>query len=230
MHSSELNVKIWADCADEHAIELLAQNPIVSGFTTNPTLLVGAGVKDYAAFAKRALTVAVDRPVSFEVLADTHEEMYRQARAIADWGSNAVVKIPITTTTGESTLPLVECLVQCGVTVNVTAVFTAAQAHHVRPADPAYISIFAGRVADTGLNPATFVRAVAVSVPSRIIWASTRELLNVVQADACGCYAITLAPSIIEKLPLLGKDLTAYSLETVQQFYRDAQRSGLVVV
>lgn len=230
MDPKELKVRIFADGADEAAIADLAQNPLVRGFTTNPTLLKAAGVTDYAAFAKRVLAIAGLRPVSFEVLADELDEMEQQALVIDRWGGNAVVKIPITNSRGLPTTEVVNHLASRGVAVNVTAVFTTEQIAGLELNSRCYVSVFAGRIADAGVFPVSVIqRMLTANRDLRIIWASPRELANVIQADAVGCHAITLTRDLIAKLPLLGKDLREYSLETVQGFYRDAVLSGLTI-
>jgi len=230
MDLATLNVRIFADGADEAAIAELARDPRVSGFTTNPSLLHAAGVRDYAEFAKRILLLADDRPVSFEVLADELDEIEWQAGVIAGWGSNAVVKVPVTNSKGLSTMALVNKLAAGNIAVNVTAVMEAAQLEGLGLGVACYVSVFAGRIADTGRDAPSIIREIREERPNLgIIWASPREVLNVIQAEACGCHAITLTRDLIAKLPLLGKDLKAYSLETVQAFYRDAVLSRLTI-
>lgn len=230
----ELSVKIFADGADLDAILALASDTRIAGFTTNPTLMWKAGLTDYEEFAKRLLERITAHPISFEVFADDAAEMRRQARMISEWGENVYVKIPVSTTSGESMAPLVRELSEDGVKVNVTAVFTTAQvellAEAVRDGAPSYISVFAGRIADAGIDPVPLMaRAVDIMVRaprSELIWASPREILNVVQADRIGCHIITLTHDLLKKLDLLGKDLMQYSLETVQMFRRDALAAG----
>jgi transaldolase len=229
-----LRVKLFADGADLAVIKTMAANPLITGFTTNPTLMRKAGVPDYVAFAREMLTIVPDRPISFEVFSDDFAEMEDQARAIASWGPNVYVKIPITNTRGESARPLVTRLARAGVQLNVTAIMTEAQvaemAAALSPDTASYVSVFAGRIADTGVDPVPVVaRAVELlrGLPrAEVIWASPRELLNVFQADAVGCHVITATPDVLNKLSLVGKDLTAFSLETVAMFRKDALAAG----
>lgn len=230
----DLQVKIFADGADLDAILALAADPRIAGFTTNPTLMWKAGLTDYEEFAKRLLERITTHPISFEVFADDAGEMRRQARMISEWGDNVYVKIPVSTTDGESMAPLVRELSEDGVKVNVTALFTTAQVEliteAVKDGAPSYISVFAGRVADAGIDPVPLMaRAVDIMVQaprSELIWASPREILNLVQADQVGCQVITMTHDLLKKLDLLGKDLLQYSLETVQMFRRDALAAG----
>jgi transaldolase len=231
---SALRVKIFADGADIKAIKSLHANPLIKGFTTNPTLMRNAGVGDYERFAHEVLAAVPDRPISFEVFADDFEDMEWQARLIASWGANVYVKIPVTNTKGELSAPLVKRLSASGVQINVTAVFTLDQVgvitDSLSSATPAIISIFAGRIADTGVDPLPIMReslSIMQSRPkSELIWASPRELLNIYQADEIGCHIITVTPDILKKLALVGKDLAAYSLETVAMFYTDARAAN----
>lgn len=223
-------LKIFADGADELAIAELAKHPRVEGFTTNPSLLRAAGVTDYAGFARRVLRVAGDRPVSFEVLADEPDEMERQALVIASWGPSAVVKIPVINTEGKSMVPLANRLAANGVAVNVTAVLLSDQVEGLELNDRSFVSVFAGRIADVGGNPAGSIEYMLQKQPQlRIIWASPRELRNVFDAHRCHCYAITLTRGLIDKLPLFHKNLVDYALETVQGLYGDAIASGLTI-
>jgi len=232
-----LRVKLFADGADLDDILGMCANPLIRGFTTNPTLMRKAGVCDYEAFARRLLAAVPDRPVSLEVFADELPEMVRQARTIASWGSNVNVKIPVTNTRGEFCGPVIRTLSAAGVMVNVTAVLTVAQVRRVAeclaPSTPAIVSIFAGRVADTGIDPVPLMRAAreVLSARSRaeLLWASPRELLNIFQADEIGCHIITATNDILSKLSLVGKDLDEYSLETIQMFRRDALSAGYEV-
>jgi transaldolase len=229
-----LDVKIFADGADLDAILALAADHRISGFTTNPTLMWKAGLTNYEEFAKRLLERITVHPISFEVFADDAAEMRRQALMISRWGENVYVKIPVSTTEGESMAPLVRELSESGVRVNVTALFTTAQVELITEAvkhgAPSYISVFAGRVADAGIDPVPIMaRSVDIMVQaprSELIWASPREILNVVQADQVGCHIITVTHDLLKKLDLLGKDLLQYSLETVQMFHRDAAAAG----
>lgn len=231
---SDLRVKVFADGADADGIAQLASNPVIKGFTTNPTLMRAAGVTDYACFAREVLPLVTGRPISFEVFADDFEEMERQARIIATWGEGVNVKIPITTTTGESSRDLLCRLAAQGIKVNVTALLTVDQVRTATSAlaggPPCFISVFAGRVADTGIDPLPIMReSLEIMAPHRnleLIWASPREILNVVQADAIGCHVITVTHDILKKLPLLGRPLEEHSLDTVRMFHRDAQAAG----
>jgi len=227
-------VKLFADGADLAGIKEMASNPAIKGFTTNPTLMRKAGIADYKGFALQALQLVGGRPISFEVFADEFGEMESQAHEIASWGRNVYVKIPVTNTDGEFAGPVIERLSRAGVQVNVTALMTVDQVKRVTerlaPDTPAITSVFAGRIADTGRDPMP-IMAEAVSVMrarprSELIWASPRELLNIVQAEQVGCHIITATNDILKKLPLLGKDLDAYSLETVEMFYKDAKAAG----
>jgi transaldolase len=230
----QLTVKIFADGADLDGILALAEDPRIAGFTTNPSLMWKAGLTDYRKFAERLLEKITRHPISFEVFADDADEMRRQAGLIAGWGENVYVKIPVSTTTGESMAPLVRELSESGVKVNVTALFTTAQVEMltdaVRDGAPSCLSVFAGRIADAGIDPLPLmVRALEVmeSAPrAELIWASPREILNVVQANEIGCHIITVTHEMLVKLELLGKDLDQFSLETVQMFHRDAAAAG----
>jgi transaldolase len=230
----ELSVKIFADGADLDGILALAADRRIAGFTTNPTLMWKAGLTNYEEFAKRLLERITTHPISFEVFADDAEEMRRQARKISQWGPNVYVKIPVSTTSGESMAPLVRELSEDGVKVNVTAVFTSAQVElltaAVKDGAPSYISVFAGRIADAGIDPVPLMArdvGIMVDAPrSELIWASPREILNILQADEIGCHIITVTHDLLKKLDLLGKDLAEYSLETVQMFRRDAVAAG----
>lgn len=229
-----LNVKIFADGADLDAILALTADKRIAGFTTNPTLMWKAGLTDYQEFAKRLLERITEHPISFEVFADDVEEIRRQASMIARWGENVYVKVPVSTTSGEPMAPLIRDLSESGVKVNVTALFTTAQVEliteAVKDGAPSYISVFAGRIADAGIDPVPIMaRAVDIMVAaphSELIWASPREVLNVVQADHIGCHIITMTSDLLNKLDLLGKDLLQFSLETVQMFHRDATAAG----
>jgi transaldolase len=233
----DLRVKIFADGADLAGILKLYADPLIKGFTTNPTLMRKAGVQDYEVFARAVLAAVSDRPVSFEVFADEPLEMARQARAIASWGANVYVKIPVTTTDGSSTGALVGTLSAEGINLNVTALLTLQQVREVTecldPATPAIVSVFAGRVADTGVDPVPLMRDAVEVLRARpkaeLIWASPRELLNISQADEVGCHIITVTKDILGKLGLIGKDLAAYSLETVAMFRNDALAAGFTI-
>ena len=232
-----LKIKLFADGADKTAMVDMYRNPLIQGFTTNPTLMRKAGITDYEAFGRDILGAIPDRPISLEVFADEFDEMERQARKIATWGGNVYVKIPVTNTRRESTHNLVRRLSQEGIRVNVTALLTLDQVAVVTSAvaggAPSCISVFAGRIADTGRDPLPLMaEAMAIIAPHagiELIWASPRELLNVFQADSIGCHIITATNDILKKLSLVGKDLEDYSLETVAMFYGDAKSSGFVL-
>jgi transaldolase len=233
-----IGTKIFADGAELEGILALGDDPLIAGFTTNPTLMWKAGITDYADFAQRLLSRITDKPISFEVFADDEVSMRPQAHQIAKWGPNAYVKIPITNTEGDSMVPLVRELSESGVKVNVTAIMTPAQVEMVSAAvaegAPSNISVFAGRIADAGVDPvplmARCVEIMRETAPrAEMIWASPREILNLVQADAVGCDIITMTHDLLKKIPLLGKDLDVYSLETVQMFRRDALLAGFVL-
>ncbi len=230
---TELIIKLFADGADVATMRELHRNPLIRGFTTNPTLMRKAGVTDYRAFARDILQTIPDHPISFEVFSDEFAEMERQALEISQWGPNVYVKIPITNTRGESAYDLVRRLADQSVKVNVTAMLPLDQVVHILPAlesvSSAYVSIFAGRIADTGRDPVP-IMAAAVELlrpyPNiELIWASPRELLNVFQADAIGCHIITATHDILQRLHLVGKDLHSYSLDTVKMFHEDAQKA-----
>ncbi|HUB25883.1 MAG TPA: transaldolase [Tepidisphaeraceae bacterium] len=234
MTLKDLKVKIFADGADLPAMIEMSRRPYIAGLTTNPTLMRKAGITDYRAFAKQVLTAITDKPISFEVFSDEFEEMHRQAMEIASWGKNVFVKIPVTNTRAEPADELVAKLAKAGVKVNVTAVMTAQQVQRISAAlgnhAPSNISVFAGRVADTGCDPLPLLSQ-CLSIISKhrhqeLIWASPRELLNIFQADKLGCHIITVTPDILKKLDLIGKDLGGYSLDTVKMFYDDAKAAG----
>jgi transaldolase len=229
-----LRVRIFADGADLASIAQMSAKPYISGFTTNPTLMRKAGVSDYVSFARQVLNVIKDKPVSFEVLADDFALMERQALEISSWGKNVFVKIPVTDTRGESSAPVIRRLARLRVKQNVTAVMTLAQVREVSnalgSAAESFISLFAGRVADTGCDPVPIMCSAVEMIHDypnqKLIWASPREVLNIFQADAIGCHTITVTSDLLKKLDLIGKDLNAYSLETVQMFNEDAIRAG----
>lgn len=235
---SRLGVKIFADGADFDGILAMYKNPLIKGFTTNPSLMRKAGVTDYEGFARRLLTAVPDRPISFEVFADEPLAMMRQAEIIASWGKNANVKIPVTNTQREFTGRVIESLSADGIMINVTAVMTLAQVRRIAAClamdTPAIVSVFAGRVADTGIDPVPLMREAVQILSERpraqLLWASPRELLNIFQADQVGCHIITVTNDVLAKLGLVGKDLDQYSLETVEMFYRDAEAAGYSVV
>ena len=231
---SDLSVKIFADGADLKGMMEMYEKPYIKGFTTNPTLMRKAGVTDYEAFAREVLRNIPDRPISFEVFSDNFDEMDLQARKIASWGENVYVKIPVTNTKDESSALLVKNLNSAGVKLNVTAMLTLDQVREISAAlaggAAAYISVFAGRVADAGVDPVPLMaEAVEIIKPHpqiELIWASPRELLNVLQADDIGCQVITVTNDILKKLSLIGKDLKEYSLDTVKMFRNDALVAG----
>jgi transaldolase len=234
---TDLRIKIFADGADRATVAELCAHPLVRGFTTNPTLMRAAGVDDYEAFARDMLELVTDRPVSFEVFADDFAEMRAQALRIASWGHNVNVKIPVTNTRGESSGQLLRDLTADGVSLNVTALMTLAQvsevAESIAGARAGFVSVFAGRIADTGRDP---VRLMAAAVELlqpypelELIWASPREVLNIVQADSIGCHVITVTHDLLKKLPILGRDLDEFSLETVRMFHRDAAAAGYLL-
>ena len=234
---ARLKVKLFADGADLVGMKEMAANPLIRGFTTNPTLMRKAGITDYKSFAREVLSAIPDRPVSFEVFADEFEEMEAQAYEIASWGPNVNVKIPVMNTKGAFSGPLIERLSRAGVRLNVTAVMTVEQvqriADRLSPDTPAIVSVFAGRIADTGRDPVPLMADAVGVLRSRpkaeLIWASPRELLNVFQAESIGCHIITATNDILKKLGLVGKDLDRYSLETVEMFYKDARAAGFSI-
>jgi transaldolase len=225
-----LSIKIFADGADTRAMLEAAANPLIRGFTTNPTLMRAAGVGDYKAFAQEVLEAIPDRPISFEVFADDFPTMEQQAREIASWGKNIYVKIPVTNTAGEFAGPLIATLSRAGIKLNVTAVMTLEQVASIGDAlaetVPAVVSVFAGRIADTGRDPVPLMNEALSILRSRpraeLLWASPRELLNIFQADEIGCHIITVTSDHLKKLALVGKDLDEYSRDTVAMFYKDA--------
>ena len=230
----ELNVKIFADGADKEGILEMYAKTFIKGFTTNPTLMRKAGISDYRAFAKEILQAISDRPISFEVFSDEFQDMERQAMEIASWGDNVYVKIPVTNTKGQPCYELVRKLTKSGVKVNVTALMTLDQVRDVVAVlefeTPSYVSVFAGRIADTGRDPVPLMAAAVEMLKTRpkaeLIWASPRELLNIFQADTLGCHVITVTNDTLKKLVLIGRDLHDYSLETVKMFFEDAKGAG----
>jgi transaldolase len=233
----QISTRIFADGADLDGILTLAADPRISGFTTNPTLMRKVGLTDYARFARELLERVTEHPISFEVFADEVGEMRRQARIIAAWGENVYVKIPVTSTAGESMAPLARELSEEGVKVNVTALFTTTQVELITTAladgAPSYISVFAGRIADAGVDPMPIIaRAgeIMTQAPrAELIWASPREILNLVQANEMGCDIITISHDLLPKLDGLGKSLEQYSLETVRMFHDDALAAGFTL-
>ena len=230
---SELRVQVFADGADKAGMIELYRQPYIKGFTTNPTLMRQAGVTDYERFAREILQLIPDRPISFEVFADDEIEMERQARKIARWARNVYVKIPVTNTRREPMYDLIRRLSGDGIPVNATAVLALDQVRHIatalRGGAPSYISVFAGRIADTGRDPVPLMKSaldhIAPEPNTQLIWASPRELLNIFQADAIGCHIITVTSDVLKKVSLIGKDLHEFSLETVRMFHDDAARS-----
>ena len=234
----KLRIAIYADGADVKDMIAARDGGIVSGFTTNPTLMRKCGVLDYASFARDVLyAIGDDMPISFEVFADDFDEMERQAKRIATWGNSVYVKIPITNTRGASSVPLIANLAADGVKLNVTAILTneqvAAVVNALNADVPAVVSVFAGRIADTGRDPVPLMTEAAAIVArkpkAQLLWASPRELLNVFQADACGCHIITVTSDILKKLAAVGKPLEQLSLETVKMFYDDAAAAGFTL-
>jgi transaldolase len=230
----DFKVKIFADGADVEVMKRVYKEGVVKGFTTNPTLMRKAGVSDYEMFARRVLKEITDLPISFEVFSDEFEEMEKEARKIAKWGINVNVKIPVTNSRGESSCALIKKLSAEGIHLNVTAILTVEQVRNVASVlsneVPSIISVFAGRIADTGRDPVVYMKeAVAIikdNPCASLLWGSSRELLNIFQAEAAGCQIITVTEDILKKLNLLGKDLSILSLDTVKMFYKDAQASG----
>ena len=230
----DLKVQIFADGADKAGMLEMYAKPYIKGLTTNPTLMKKAGITDYRAYCKDILTHIKDKPLSFEVFSDDFAEMERQAMEIASWGNNVYVKIPVTNTTQETCYALVNKLGVQKVKMNVTAIMTMSQVRDVvaalNPNVPSYVSVFAGRIADTGRDPvpmmAAAVEMLKVAPAAELIWASPRELLNIFQADEVGCQVITVTNDILKKLSLVGYDLDAYSLDTVKMFYGDALEAG----
>lgn len=227
-------IKLYADGAEKKTMLDMYEKPCISGFTTNPTLMKKAGIRDYRAFALDILKEITDKPISFEVFADDYEEMERQAKEIQSWGNNVNVKIPVTNTKKEPSYELINRLSESGVQLNVTAVFTLEQIKNVsfalQNSKYSIISVFAGRIADTGLDPVPIMQSaleiMKICPNTELLWASPRELLNLFQADAAGCHIITATNEIIKKLDIIGKDLDEFSLETVKMFYNDANSVG----
>ena len=228
----DFKVKIFADVADLTEMKKLYQEGTVKGFTTNPTLLKKSGVADYEAFAREVLKIILDLPISLEVFSDDFESMAQEARVIAAWGKNVNVKIPITNTRGESSIPLIKKLSAEGLFLNITAILkpeqVAALSEAIHPESKTIVSIFAGRIADTGRDPVPYIKEAVKILKNRphaeVLWASSRELLNIFQAESAGCHIITLTGDILKKLPLIGKDLKELSLDTVKMFYNDSRQ------
>jgi transaldolase len=233
----DLRIAIYADGADVRDMVAARDAGIVKGFTTNPTLMRKCGVTDYAAFAREALEATGRMPISFEVFADDFDEMERQAKLIATWGEAVYVKIPITNTKGESSIALIRRLSAAGVKLNVTAILTLEQVREVAgaldPDTPAIVSVFAGRIADTGVDPVPLMReaaAICAAKPkAELLWASPRELLNIFQAEECGCHIITVTADVLKKLAMVGKPLDELSLDTVKMFFNDAAAAGFTL-
>jgi transaldolase len=230
----DLKIKIFADGADRESIARLYENPLIKGFTTNPTLMRKARVEDYETFAREVLEIVTDRPISFEVFSDDFDEMEQQALQISSWADNVYVKVPVTNTSGEPAADVVRRLASRGVKVNVTALMTPAQVGEVSQwlagGPPCYISVFAGRISDSGRDPIPLMteslEILSDHPNAELIWASPREILNIVQADAIGCHVITVTHDLLEKLETLGRDLDQFSLDTVRMFFRDGQAAG----
>jgi transaldolase len=229
-----MKIKVYADGAKLSDMLAVYKANGAQGFTTNPTLMAQAGITDYTAFAKSVLAEIKDMPISFEVFSDDFPSMKRQAHEIASWGDNVYVKIPVTNTKSEKAAPLIAELSAAGIKLNITALMTTEQVQEVvdalSPETPAVISVFAGRIADTGIDPIPVMKEslkiCAAKPKAELLWASPREVLNIYQADEIGCHIITVTPDLIKKLALNGKDLVKYSLETVEMFYRDATKAG----
>jgi transaldolase len=235
--TDQLKIRLFCDGADFDSIMRMYKDPLIKGFTTNPTLMRKAGITDYESFGRKVLAAVPDRPVSLEVFADEMYSMEKQARQIATWGSNVNVKIPVTNTKGEFTGTLINRLSHDGIELNVTAIMTLDQINGVADAldrnTPAIVSVFAGRIADTGVDPvplmAEGLKLLKDRPQAELLWASPRELLNVFQADEIGCHIITATPDILVKLKLVGKDLLEYSLDTVKMFHTDAVAAGFSI-
>jgi len=233
LSKDSLSIKLFADGADLQGMTEMAAKPYIAGLTTNPTLMNKAGISDYVKFAKQVIKEIPNKPISFEVFSDDLNEMQSQGEKIASWGENVFVKIPVTNTLGISTTPVIRYLTALGVKVNVTAIMTTSQVQStveaLNPQYESYISVFAGRIADTGRDPVPAMKEslkiMSSNQNAKLIWASPRELLNVFQANEIGCHIITATNDILKKLELVGKDLEEYSLETVKMFYDDATKS-----
>jgi len=230
----KLKIKLFADGADLQSMIEMASKPYIAGLTTNPTLMNKAGISDYVKFAREVIKEISDKPISFEVFSDDLDEMRKQAEKISSWGDNVYVKIPISNTQGESTSLLVKHLTDLGIKVNVTAIMTSIQVEEIieslNPKTKSYVSLFAGRIADTGRDPIPVIKdclkILSTNLNCELIWASPRELLNVIQAEEAGCHVITATGDILAKLKLIDYDLNAYSLDTVKMFYNDAKKAG----
>jgi len=234
---ADLKIRIYADGADLAGMVALYRNPLIRGFTTNPTLMRRAGVTEYRNFARQVVEAIPDRPISFEVFADEFDEMERQAREISSWGAHVFVKIPITDTRGRSSCALIDRLTHSGIQVNVTALLSLGQVRQVAEVipggAPCYVSVFAGRIADTGRDPAPMMAAAVEMLrpypQAELLWASPREVLNIFQAEDVGCPIITVTRALLDKLGSVGRDLEGFSLETVRMFHGDASRAGYVL-
>lgn len=232
-----MNIKLFSDGADKKTMIDLSKNPLISGFTTNPSLMKKSGVKNYKDFSLDILSEIKKLPISLEVFSDDLDEMEKQAMQISSWGENVYVKIPITNTKGESTHEIISTLADKGIKINVTAIMTLEQIKKVLPSmikcKSGYISIFAGRIADTGIDPLPIMKEAINMIKEyknlEIIWASSRELYNVVQAEKINCHIITITDNILKKLPMIGKDLNELSLDTVKTFYKDSKESGFKI-
>jgi len=229
----DLKIKIFADGADVNAMKQAYAEGIVKGFTTNPTLMKKSGVSDYEAFAKNVLKEITNLPISFEVFSDDFASMEREAKKIAGWGKNVNVKIPITNTKGESSIELIKKLSHEGLSLNITAMLTVEQVREVAkaisPKSNTIVSIFAGRIADTGSDPRPHMKEAAKILKgtnAELLWASSRQLFNIFEAEECGCQIITVTNDILKKMSMIGKDLSELSLDTVKMFYKDAQSAG----
>ena len=237
MKNLKFKIDIYADGADMKSILELNSNVSINGFTTNPSLMKKAGIKDYAEFAKELLTKVKEKPISFEVFSDDISEMEKQAREIASWGKNVFVKIPVTNSKGEKTLNLISKLSRDGISCNITAVFTINQVKEIikvlSPNTDSIISIFAGRIADSGVDPEPIIKDALklskVNSNIKILWASTREVFNIIQADKLNCHIITVPNNLLSKLKDLGKDLDQFSLETVKSFLKDSIEAGFKI-
>jgi transaldolase len=233
-----LRVKLFLDGAEASVIRAMSPDPTIKGFTTNPSLMRKAGIVDYAAFARKIAELVAPKPISFEVFSDDFATMEREARVIASFGANVYVKVPVTNTRAESSARLIHKLSNDGIALNVTAILTLAQVREVGEVlaldTPSIVSVFAGRIADTGIDPVPImteaVRILRDRPQAELLWASPRELLNLFQANECGCHIITATSDVLAKLRLIGKDLGEYSLETVQMFYNDAKAAGYKLV
>lgn len=236
-HAHGFKIKIFADGADAAVMKRAYERGVVKGFTTNPTLLRKAGVSDYNAFAVQVLKDIPDLPISFEVFADDFPAMEKEARTIGGWGKNVFVKIPVTNSKGESSIPLIQKLSRKGLSLNITALLTVEQVEAVAGAlsrgANSIVSVFAGRIADTGRDPVPIMQKAAdllrPNPKAELLWASSRELFNIMQAELCGCHIITVTDDILRKLPMINRDLTELSLDTVRMFREDAVKTGYLL-